>query len=750
MATQQTDDLIGQRQQRIDILQKLRDKGIDPFPAKSKKDESNQAVQDIFDSFKGRSLSLTGRIVGIRKHGKITFIDLQDQSGTIQVCVRQDAYQVETGAMLNTLRVFQWDELALLDKGDFIQAQGTLDKTQSGQITLFASAICLLTKSLRPLPDALVNKEDKFRKRYLDLTLHPEEKQRFLRKAKFWKVTRDFFADRDFIEVETPVLEHVTGGADARPFITHHNELDQDFFLRISTELYQKRLIGAGFEKIYTLGPNFRNEGLSDEHLQEYYQMEWYWAYADFADNMTLTRELFRKIAEDVYGTTKFNSHGHVFDLADEWKIIDYAGIIKTTYDVDIFETPDSEILKILNKAGVELPGTINRNRLIDNVWKLIRKTLPGPAFLVNEPVFLSPLAKPRLDDSRLTQRYHVIIGGSELAQGYSELNDPQDQLNRFLDQQELRDTGDDEAQMLDIDFVEMLEYGMPPVSGHGHSERLFWFLENCSGREGTLFPLLKRELDDITQKIYPFLKTPEKQRFANLDKPEYFSIRADASKKWPTLNVGFAILKNVKIAKSDPKLETQKQELLDSIDELTTEQIGKFPEIQSYRKMYKEMGVDWHSRRPSPEALLRRVAQKKGLYTVNTCVDAYNLIVMKYHVSAGAFDLDTLQFPTVLRLAEEGHKLNLLGDAEDTLMKPTEIAYYDKTGPYNLDFNYRDAQRTAVTEGSKNLLINVDGVYNITRQQVERTLDETIKIIQKYCGGELEIAGIVSATETS
>lgn len=507
-----TDDLTGQRRQRIEIIQKLREKYIDPYPANAQKDSANKDVLDRFDTYQGKHLSLVGRVMKIRKHGKIIFADLQDMSGLIQVCVKSDTYA--PGALHNSkgVRVLTWDDIVYLDRGDFIQVEGSIDKTQSGQVTIFASAVSLLTKSLRPLPDTLEHKEDKFRRRYLDLTLNSEEKARFIRKARFWKATRDFLAERGFIEVETPVLEHVTGGADARPFITHHNELDQDFYLRISTELYQKRLIGAGFEKIYTFGPNFRNEGLSDEHLQEYYQIEWYWAYANYQDNMKLTQDLFRYIADQVYGTTKFVSHGHSFDLADEWKVVDYATVIHEHYGVDIFTTPDKEIESILQRQGVSLPGKVNRNRLIDNLWKLIRKTIAGPMFLVNEPVFLSPLAKPQEKDPRLAQRYHVVIAGSELAQGYSELNDPQDQLDRFLSQQKLRDAGDDEAQMLDIDFVEMLEYGMPPVSGHGHSERLFWFLEDCSGREGTLFPLLKREIDGMTQKLYPFLKHSEKR----------------------------------------------------------------------------------------------------------------------------------------------------------------------------------------------------------------------------------------------
>lgn len=741
-----SDDLIGQRQQRLDIIQKLRELGIDPYPARSLKDAKNQAIYNEFEQRNGKNLNLTGRVMTIRKHGKIIFYDVQDESGSIQICVKKDTYTPST-ELHDGLKAITWEQLTLLDIGDYVQVYGEVGKTKSEQITLFAEQIYLLSKSIRPLPNTLLDKEQKFRRRYLDLTLHPDEKARFIRKAKFWKVTREYLADQGFIEVETPVLEHVTGGADARPFGTHHNELDQDFYLRISTELYQKRLIGAGFEKIYTFGPNFRNEGLSDEHLQEYYQIEWYWAYASYEDNMKLTQDMFRHIAQEVYGKTKFTSRGHTFDLADEWKKIDYVKVIQETFGVDIFTSTENEMRSILSQKGVELTGIVNRSRLIDNLWKLIRKTIAGPAFLINEPAFLSPLSKSRTDDPRLTERYHVLIGGSELANGYSEINDPTEQLSRFLDQQKLREQGDDEAQMLDIDFVEMLEYGMPPTSGHGHSERLFWFLEDCTGREGTLFPLLRRELDQNTLKIYPFLKQPEKKLFEDLSNPGLLSISPSVQKKWPSINLGFAIIKDVSVKKLDAQLEEKKKELIDTLTDLTQEQINAFPEVQSYRKMYKEMGVDWHSRRPSPEALLRRIVQKKGLYTVNTCVDAYNMIVVKHRVSSGAFDLDKIVFPTVLQFGSVGDTIHLLGDKAATELTQTEVSYFDKVGPFNLDFNYRDSQRTAVSESTKNILINIDGVHEISRSQVERTLHETIKIIQKYCGGKVEVAGIVSAS---
>ena len=498
MEDQQKSDLLGQREVRLEKLEQLKKLGINPYPAKSFKQYSNGEVKTKYEEFENKEVILAGRIVAWREHGKLVFGNIQDQSDSIQLMIRESELQEDL-----TKGYLGWDKLALLDLADFVEVYGTIGKTKTGEISVMVKNIRLLAKALRPIPRELKNKDQQFRRRYLDLVIHPDKVKLFERKAKFWQVQREFLKSKGFLEVEVPILEAVTGGADAKPFITHHNALDQDFFLRISTELYQKRLIGAGFEKIYTFGPNFRNEGMDDEHLQEFYDIEWYWAYANYKDNMTLVRELFLEIANKVYGKTEFTTRGHTFDLADEWKEIDYTQIIKERFDIDIFNDSDEKILEVVKKNNIELSGDINRNRLIDNLWKIIRATISGPAFLVNQPKFVSPLAKAHQENEALTERFQVVIAGSELGNGYSEINDPQDQLARFSEQQNLREQGDDEAQMLDIDFVEMLEYGMPPTSGYGQSERIFWFMEDVSGREGTFFPQMRSELEQSTQKIY-------------------------------------------------------------------------------------------------------------------------------------------------------------------------------------------------------------------------------------------------------
>lgn len=480
------------RNERIAKLAKLLKLGIPAYPAQSKKDLVNGLISADFKKYNGKTLSLTGRLRALRKHGQLAFADLEDQSGQIQLLLRAS--------------VVDFPDLSLLDVGDFVEARGEVCKSKTGAVSLDVKTLKLLTKALRPLPDSWEGLKDQdtiFRRRYLDLAINPDHRALFERKAKFWSVARQFMQTNGFLEIETPVLEHVTGGADARPFETYHHALDEKFYLRISTELYQKRLIGGGFEKIYTLGPNFRNEGIDDEHLQEYYQLEWYWAYADYRDNMKLVQNLFRELAKQVYSTTKFTRGEHTFDLEKDWAELDYTQIILDKLGVDIFHDTEAQMVKVLMKHQVKLDGKVGRIRLVDNLWKIIRRDIAGPAFLVNIPKFISPLAKSRSDNPDLTERFQVIIAGSELGNGYSELNDPADQLKRFKEQQAARDAGDEEAQMLDIDYVEMLEYGMPPTSGYGQSERVFWFLENVTAREGTLFPQMKRHVSALTKRIY-------------------------------------------------------------------------------------------------------------------------------------------------------------------------------------------------------------------------------------------------------
>ena len=492
------------RDERLKKLAELRQLGIDTYPAQARRTNGAGEVLSRYDELAGQTVTVAGRIVSIRSFGKLAFIKLRDESGEIQLYLQKDAV-AELDAVRGLLGIKQ---LKLLDSGDFVEATGEMTTTQTGEKSVGVRELRLLSKALRPMPEALTNKEERFRRRYVDMNVNPEVRQRFKRRSKFWSATREFLDQAGFYEINIPVLEHTTGGADANPFVTRMDALDdQQFYLRISHELPLKRLIGAGFEKVYDLGPRFRNENYSDEHLPEHVAMEWYWAYAEWQAGIKFQEDMFKFVLEKTFGTLQFKLGKFDIDLSGEWEHWDYAETIEKRYGFNPFDCTLEQVKQALKDNALEVKKSDNKSRGIDKLWKHIRKDVAGPIWLVNTPTFISPLSKVNPDRPETTQRAQAVIAGSELCNLFSELNDPVDQLQRFVEQQEMRDAGDDEAMMLDIDYVEMLEYGMPPACGMGFSERVFWIFEGVSAREGVPFPQLKHEIDETTKTIYPNLK---------------------------------------------------------------------------------------------------------------------------------------------------------------------------------------------------------------------------------------------------
>lgn len=473
-------------QERNDRLAKL-EKISNPYPSRVKRSHKIAEVLESFSKLEADKtlISLTGRVMSFRSHGNLSFLNLKDSSGEIQVALTKNDLGAEEYKSF----------LKIIDVADFLELSGTCFVTHKGQNSLLATNYKILSKALLPLPEkwhGLKDEEEKLRKRYLDLLLNDELHQLFIKKAKFWQVVRDFMNKHGFLEVETPVLETTTGGAEARPFKTYHNDFDLDVYLRISVgELWQKRLMAAGYEKTFEIGKIFRNEGSSPDHLQEFTNMEFYWAYANYEDGMKLSQELYREIAVQVFGTTKFKTKDYEYDLASDWLRIDYREEVLKQTEIDVLKASEEEMIKKIEELGVKYDGD-SRERLTDTLWKYCRKSIAGPAFLINHPKLVSPLSKSKDDNPELTERFQIIIAGSEVGNGFSELNDPLDQRKRFEEQQKLIDRGDNEAMMPDWDFVEMLEHGMPPACGFGFGERLFSFLVDKPIREATLFPLLK------------------------------------------------------------------------------------------------------------------------------------------------------------------------------------------------------------------------------------------------------------------
>ncbi|MFA5751339.1 MAG: lysine--tRNA ligase [Candidatus Paceibacterota bacterium] len=478
------DEIKSIRIKKIEILKK---EGMEAYPAKSFRELSIKEVIDSFGELENSKEEkwIAGRVMSIRGQGAIVFITLFDGTGSFQGLLKKDIIGERMFSLFRDA----------VDIGDFVEIKGKFFITNRGEKTSEIKEWRMLSKSLLPLPEkwhGLQDTEERFRKRYLDILMDPEIRELLEKKNKFWETTRNFMKENGFMEVETPTLEVTTGGAEATPFKTYNEDFKLPLFLRISIgELWQKRLMSAGFPKTFEIGRAYRNEGSDANHLQEFTNLEFYWAYASYLDGMKLAEELYKKIAKDVFGKMEFETRGHKFNFEGEWKRIDYREVVKKETGIDVLDTTYDEIVKKLDELDVVYEGN-TMERMMDTLWKYCRKKISGPVFLTGHPKLVSPLSKSREDNTELTERFQIIIAGSEVGNGFSELNDPLDQAKRFEVQQELIKGGDKEAMMPDWEFVEMLGYGMPPTCGFGFGEMLFAFLADKPIREIQFFPLMK------------------------------------------------------------------------------------------------------------------------------------------------------------------------------------------------------------------------------------------------------------------
>ena len=482
------DDIRGERLKKLEAIKQA---GIEPYPAESHRTTTNKIFLENFSNLMNtkENVVLGGRIRSLRNQGGLIFIDLDDGTARIQAILKKDELGEESFNQF----------LNFMSTGDFVEVSGTAFVTKRGVNSILAQNWHLTAKSLQQIPDewfGLKDEDERFRKRYLDMLLNKETVDLIKKRSVFWNTIRNYMLERGYVEVETPILETKTGGAEARPFITHHNALDMDVYLRISHELWHKKLIIGGLPKVFEIGRVFRNEGMSHEHAQDYTHFEFYEAYLDARKGVPMLIDLYRTVAKETFGTLKFKIGEHEVDLEPEWKNLDFNELMQKHYgfnslEVDMSKNSGLELIKKYHDSNYN--GDITETgRAVDFLWKKIRKTLSGPAILTGIPVYLEPLAKRNKDDKRVVDRFQIILGGSEVGKAFNELNDPQDQLERFEEQQALRDAGDDEAQMADFDYVEAMEYGMPPTFGFGVSERLFSFLAGKSIRETQIFPLMK------------------------------------------------------------------------------------------------------------------------------------------------------------------------------------------------------------------------------------------------------------------
>ena len=475
---------------RKEKLDKLKEEGKDPYKiTKFNRTHTSQEIKDNYDELEGKDVTIAGRIMAKRIMGKASFCHIQDSEGKIQSYVSINDLGEES------YKAFKEDDI-----GDIIGITGFVFKTRTGEISIHAKEVTLLSKSLRPLPEKFHGLKDtdlRYRQRYVDLIVNPEVKDTFIKRTQIIKEMRKILDEKKYVEVETPILNTIPGGAAARPFITHHNSLDIDMYLRIATELYLKRLIVGGFDRVYEIGRIFRNEGMDLKHNPEFTSIELYQAFANLEDMMNLTEELVSKIAKKVLGTTKITYQGQEIDLTPSWKRVTMIDAIKEVTGVDFNTiTTDEEAQEAAKKAGVPVdPIKTTRGDIIAAFFdEKVEETLIQPTFIYEYPIENSPLAKKLESDERMTQRFELFIGGREYANAFAELNDPIDQYERFLAQVKQREAGDDEANMMDTDFVTALEYGMPPTGGMGMGiDRLVMLLtDEASIRDVLLFPTMK------------------------------------------------------------------------------------------------------------------------------------------------------------------------------------------------------------------------------------------------------------------
>ena len=475
---------------RREKLAKLQEEGKDPFQIrKFNRTHTSQDVKDNFEELEGKDVTVAGRIMSKRIMGKASFCHIQDMQGQIQSYVS-----------INDLGEESYKHFKEDDIGDIIGITGFVFKTKTGEISIHAKEVTLLSKSLRPLPEKFHGLKDtdlRYRQRYMDLIVNPEVKDTFQKRITILKEVKNVLEEKGYIEVETPILNTIAGGASARPFITHHNTLDIDMYLRIANELYLKRLIIGGFDKVYEMGRMFRNEGMDIKHNPEFTNVEFYAAYQDYHDMMDISEEIISRAAQKVQGTTKITYQGTEIDLTPSWKRISMIDSIKEVTGVDFNEIEtDEQALKVAKDLNVELDELkLTRGEIINQIFEArVEETLIQPTFIYDYPVEVSPLTKRKPEDPRLVERFELFIGAREYANAYSELNDPIDQYERFKAQVAQKEAGDEEANDMDEDFVTAMEYGMPPTGGEGIGiDRLVMLLtDSASIRDVLLFPTMK------------------------------------------------------------------------------------------------------------------------------------------------------------------------------------------------------------------------------------------------------------------
>ncbi len=726
-------------------LAEIRALGIDPYPPKFTPTGDAHALQHKYESHElggfeaaqegaTEHAALAGRLVLFRPMGKNAFAHLQDSTGRLQLMFNRDHTRVSGLPSSPDLTPIKFIEKKL-DLGDIIGVEGHLFRTQTGELTLYVKTVTLLCKTLLPLPDkhsGLSDKELRYRKRWLDLITHPEVSHTFRLRSKILHLIRSYSEKAGFIEVETPVLQSLYGGAEARPFVTELNALHQMMYLRISLEISLKKLIIGGMDRIFEISKVFRNEGLDRTHNPEFTMLEAYAAYWDYNDMMVFTEKLFEFIALELFGTTEIQLEKSItIDLKAPWKRMSMKEAIRHYGKIDVDTLSDDQMRKIL--LGSLDPKEVQsapRGILIALLFETFAEShLIQPHHIIDHPIETTPLCKlhrdPKLRQQKFVERFESFILGSEMCNSYTELNDPELQRELLVSQASLRESGDEEAHPLDEEFIEAICQGMPPTGGLGIGiDRLVMlFTQASSIRDVLFFPLMRSENTPLPS-----------------DGHLHFKIDPAILTTFPHAKFGAIVGQNIDNRKPSPEITA----LLRSIEEeirkkYTPEEIPTLPKIVDWREAYRKFGFSPSAHRSSIEALLRRVVQGKELPSINPLVDLYNYISLKYVLAAGGDDLDKLEGQLFLTVADGTEHFVMLGTDKPEPIKKGEVIYRDDKEVTCRSWNYRECEKTKITENTQNVCLVLEGLEHTTSEELHAGIAELKALLTKYCPGSYQ-----------
>lgn len=747
----------GEFQDRLRKADELRKMGINPYPARFESKHSIadaqklgeavlRTVEEIAEKPKA-AVTIRGRLMTLREHGRLAFANLKDFSGTIQICFMEGILGKEPYKLLRKV-----------DMGDFVGCTGELFMTKHGQLTLLIKEWTLLGKTLRPLPEkwhGIEDQETKYRQRYLDLIMNEDTMQRFRQRSRCLGLIREYLNRHDFTELEFPLLESKASGATARPFLTHHNALDMDVYLRIACELPQKMAIVGGFERTYEIARVFRNEGMDPSHLQEFTMLEWYAAYWNYEDNMNFTEGMIRFLIQELMGTTKLqikSRDGEMVevDFGPDWPRLDFATLIENDCGIKIYDHVDNadSLRAAIKKQKIQFEemDQMGYGNLCDYLYKKVsRPKLIQPCFVINHPTSMKPLARRSDANPNFCESFQLLVNTWEVVNAYSEIVDPVDQEARFVEQALAQSGGDAEAMEMDVGFIRAMQHGMPPISGNGMGiDRLMTLITGQDNlRDLVLFPIMRPTDEDLQEekalRKQAAKKAGIKPKKKTTKKSGQFVIEDAIFDTYPSLNIGLVVAKGVDNhgeSKELLKMLSAESERIQSTYDLET--LKEDPKISAWRKAYEAFGAKPKKHSCSVENLYRMILEGVKLKHINKVVDLYNVISLKHMIPLGGDDTDKVEGNIVLRFANGDEPFIRLNAEEVDHPEEGEVIYSDNKEVLCRRWNWRECDKSKMTEDTKNLTLVVEALPPVTGKEVQKIVEELAELIKKYCGGEI------------